>query len=489
MAGVKMEWEDRKVSELCRDSREVGGGDLYIPSRGLHADGYSYMAQAQDRGAAAILAGTQDEVPQGAFSGISIPVIRCRTDAAFLQQLAKWFYRDPSSSMKVFGITGTNGKSTTAWLISQLLTSCGIKCGVLGTLGNGFLPRLWKTTNTTLGPVELERTLARMVREGAAAAAMEVSSIGISEGRVKGIAFEGVGFTNLTRDHLDYHGTMENYFEAKKSLFSTGLPCALNAADEWGRRILGSLKDPQSAFLYSADETTTFSGTERYVRIEQPRFLRDGMQFDLRVGDRVIKPVRTRLMGRFNLENIACAIALLTRCGFDPGELAAALPKARPVTGRMECFRREGRPDIVVDYAHTPDGVEKALEAAREHHPGGRVIAVVGCGGDRDSGKRPLMAIKASVGADEAIFTSDNPRSEDPETIIDDMMMGVAQAANVKRQADRRKAIEEAVAMASPDDVVVICGKGHEDYQIFKDRTIHFSDREIAAQIQGVELD
>lgn len=485
-----MEWEDRKIQDLCRDSREVRPGALYIPVKGLHADGYSFMHKAQEAGAAAILAKAEDQVPDSAFKGIAIPVIRMKgCNAEFMAQFAKWFYRDPSSSLKIFGITGTNGKSTTAWLISQLLTRCGIKCGVLGTLGNGFLPKLWKTTNTTLGPIELERTLCRMLDEGAAAAAMEVSSIGISEGRVKGISFEGVGFTNLTRDHLDYHGTMENYFEAKKSLFMQGLPCALNASDEWGRRILGSLKDPQSAFLYSADESTTFSGTERYVRIEQPRFLRGGMQFDLRVGERVIKRVETRLLGRFNLENIACAIALLARCGYDPEELAAALPKCAPVTGRMECFRAEGHPDIVVDYAHTPDGVEKALEAAREHHPQGRVIAVVGCGGDRDSGKRPLMAIKASVGADLAVFTSDNPRGEDPDTIIDDMMLGVRQAANVERITDRRKAIEHAVSKAGPDDVVVICGKGHEDYQIFKDKTIHFSDREIAAKIQGVELD
>jgi UDP-N-acetylmuramoyl-L-alanyl-D-glutamate--2,6-diaminopimelate ligase len=484
-----MEWEDREVSELVRDSREVVPGALYIPVKGLHADGYSFMAQAQEKGAAAILADTDAKVDGSAFAGITIPVIRCKTTPAFMQQFAKWFYRDPSSSLKLFGITGTNGKSTTAWLVSQILTSCGIKCGILGTLGNGFLPKLWKTTNTTLGPVELERTLARMLREGAAAAAMEVSSIGISEGRIKGLTFEGVAFTNLTRDHLDYHGTMENYFEAKKSLFMDGLPCALNVADEWGRRILGSLKDPQSAFLYSADGTTSFSGTERYIRIEQPRFLRDGMQFDLRVGDRVIKRVRTQLLGRFNLENIACALSLLVRCGYDPDELAAALPKAKPVTGRMECFRREGHPDIVVDYAHTPDGVEKALEAARDHHPQGRVIAVVGCGGDRDSGKRPLMAIKASVGADLAVFTSDNPRSEDPDAIIDDMMLGVKEAHNVKRCTDRREAIELAVKSAGPDDVVVICGKGHEDYQIFKDRTIHFSDREIAAKIQGVKLD
>lgn len=482
-------WPDREISELCRDSRKVSGGALYIPSRGLHANGYEYMREAQEKGAGAILVNTLDHVPDGLFEGITIPVIRYQGDDDFLQSFAKWFYRDPSSSLKLFGITGTNGKSTTTWVISQILTRCGIKCGVIGTLGTGFLPKLDKSSNTTPGPVELERKLSEMLRAGAGAVAMEVSSIGICEGRVKGLTFDGVAFTNLTRDHLDYHKTMENYFEAKKSLFMNNTPCAINIDDPWGRKLFGALKEPASAFLYSTNGKAVFSNSERFLRIEQPKFLKDGTQFDLRVGDHVIKRVKTRLLGSFNLQNIACALSLLIRCGYDPEELAAAIPFVKPVTGRMECFCAEGKPDVVVDYAHTPDGVEKALEAAREHHPDGRVIAVVGCGGDRDSGKRPLMAIKASVGADLAVLTSDNPRSEDPDQIIDEMLMGVAEASNVIRRTDRREAIICAYKSAGPDDVVVICGKGHEDYQIFKDKTIHFSDREIAAELQGVSLD
>lgn len=478
--------QDCEISCLETDSRKVRPGMVFVALRGLHVDGCDYIGKAQEQGAVAYI--YKGEAPtEKQLEGVTIPAIRL-SKSADLARLAKWFYRDPSKHLRLIGITGTNGKSTTTWMIALMLEAMGCKCGVLGTLGTGFLPHLKVSSNTTLDALNLQRQLRQMVDAGATYAAMEVSSIGIDQGRVAGCTFAAEAFTNLTRDHLDYHGTMDNYFAAKKKLFDNEGIKAVNCADDYGRQLLSGLLDDKNTVQFHVGEMEMFCGMNAEVQVVPRKFLPDGieLQVESSFGEGTC---RLPLLGSFNLENFACALSLLLRLGFDMKRLMAAVRALHPVTGRMECFRGEGKPTLVVDYAHTPDGVEKVLRAAREHHPDGRIFVVLGCGGDRDKGKRPLMAIKASVFADHAVFTSDNPRTEDPEAILHDMQRGVSLASNCVFIVDRRKAIEYAFEKAGPDDCVVIAGKGHEDYQIFKDKTVHFSDREIAAELAGVKLD
>ena len=478
---------DVELADLRSDSRSCGKGDVYVPMRGNRFDGFDFIKQAQDAGAAAVLAVSVYPTAQQ-LQGVTIPVLTLPASKK-LADFACWFYRDPSKRLRLIGVTGTNGKSTTTWIIAQLLTALGHKCGVLGTLGNGFLPKLEHTTNTTLAALDLQRTLSHMCDEKAEYAAMEVSSIGICEGRIDGVTFAARAFTNLTRDHLDYHHTIENYYSAKKQLFlGKNAVCAVNIADPYGRRLSGELEDRSGMIAWSARSDAQAAAYGAYLQLSDISYEKDGLRFKAKTASEE-ETLSSALLGGFNAENLACALAVLVKLGFSLKQLAPLLPKVRPVTGRMERFQGEGKPALIVDYAHTPDGVEQVLRAAREHHPRGLVWVVLGCGGDRDTGKRPIMAIKASVFADRAVFTSDNPRSEDPDAILRDMASGVAQADNCVFITDRRKAIEYAFEHAAPEDCIVIAGKGHEDYQIFKDRTIHFADREIAAQLAGVKLD
>lgn len=330
-----------------------------------------------------------------------------------------------------------------------------------------------------------------MVNEGARFAALEVSSIGVCEGRIDGCTFVAGGFTNLTRDHLDYHKTMENYAKAKED-FLRRVPkerLVINVdneqgckyADTFGKCVAYSCKSDfmgsVSSLIYS-----------QYVWIKSVTYKPHGIALEIESTFGSGK-CEIGLLGGFNVENFACALTVLLSMGYDFEKLLRGASKLKPIKGRMECFSAEGKPHIVVDYAHTPDGVEQVLRGVREHHPNGKVFCIIGCGGDRDKGKRPIMAIKASVFSDMAILTSDNPRSEDPESILRDMASGVGEANNVVLIADRRKAIEYAFEKAGPKDCIVIAGKGHEDYQIFKDKTIHFSDREIACELLGVKCD
>ena len=473
--------KDPVFEYLESDSRKVGSKDIFVALCGLHQDGRNFIKKAQEQGASAYIYREEPSAEQ--LDGVSIPGFKL-PEKCSLAHLASWFYEAPSKRLKLVGITGTNGKSTVTWMISQLLNSLGCRCAVIGTLGTGFLPHLEKSSNTTPDALALQRTLYDLVKHGARYAAMEVSSIGIDQGRVDECEFAAVAFTNLTRDHLDYHKNMENYYHAKKRLFSGNEPMAINADDEYGCRLINEIQS-RDVLTYSVEKNGNFRGG---LSVEKVRFCRDGI--DLKVKTPTDSgECHLPLLGSFNVQNFACAMSVALQLKMDFNALLKAVSALRPVTGRMECFRSEGHPALVVDYAHTPDGVEQVLRAAREHHPQGRIFVVLGCGGDRDRGKRPIMAIKASVFADEAVFTSDNPRSEDPEEILHDMQLGVTQASNCVFITDREKAIRYAFDKAGKDDCVVIAGKGHEDYQIFKDKTVHFSDREIAAKLCGVNLD
>ena len=495
-----------------------------------------------------------------------------------LSALAGFIYGEPSKKLRLIGVTGTNGKSTITNLIAQMLNACGHKTALFGTLGYGFLDDLQPSANTTLDAISLQRELAHYVELGADYAVMEVSSIGFCEGRVSGLSFYAGAFSNLSRDHLDYHQTMEEYFQAKLNFLRMIPPTRLviNCAQEVGRRINEAVPNCYTVKLEQPDSDKPLN---QGLSLRRVNFKRQSLELYLNTGNSNTMRTELNLLGAFNAENYAIALGVLLSMGYDYKFLLRITPKLKPITGRMECFSLNSgeKPRLIVDYAHTPDGVEQALRATQAHTAGGRIFVVLGCGGDRDRGKRPLMAMKASVYADYAIFTADNPRSEELARIIDDMIMaigptqeeltlqqslnkanevlaaedkperkhqsyqelqglaqslqadtpeaydelrykyddtivnfaphgtyyhkhaqceglplGLPSADNLERNvlviADRYQAIRYAFEHATKRDSVLIAGKGHEDYQIFKDGTIHFSDREICCELLGIEL-
>jgi UDP-N-acetylmuramoyl-L-alanyl-D-glutamate--2,6-diaminopimelate ligase len=490
--GLKKKVEDIEVLDLEIDSRKIKEGSAFLALKGTRTNGLKYMRSAQEAGAAAILYQEKNPPSDEDLEGITIPVIKIPKDKK-IGLLASWFYDNPSNKIGLIGITGTNGKSTITQLIAQWLSfGMDTKCAVLGTLGFGFLPDLQKSSNTTLDAVTLQKTLYQMVHQGAHYAALEVSSIGAVEGRIDGCTFSAAGYTNLTRDHLDYHKTMENYAEAKLNFLKRVPPkrIVLNVDNEQGikysEELHGCVAYSCKSDFFSSTNSLLFN---RYVWIKSATYKAHSIVIEVESSYGSGK-CEIGLLGGFNVENFACALTVLLNLGFPLDKLLSTASKLKPIKGRMECFTAEHKPHIVVDYAHTPDGVEQVLRGVREHHPDGDIWCVLGCGGDRDKGKRPIMAIKASVFADHAVFTSDNPRTEDPKAILDDMQNGViAEAHNFVCIEDREKAIRYAFEHATEKDCVVIAGKGHEDYQIFKDKTIHFSDREIACKLLGVKCD
>ena len=502
-----------------------------------------------------------------------------------LSALAGFIYGNPSQKLRLIGVTGTNGKSTITNLIAQMLNACGHKTALFGTLGYGFLDDLQPSANTTLDAISLQRELAHYVELGADYAVMEVSSIGFCEGRVSGLTFYAGAFSNLSRDHLDYHQTMEEYFQAKLNFLRMIPPTRLviNCAQEVGRRVNEAVPN---CYTVKLDQPDSDKPLNQGLSLRRVNFKRQSLELYLNTGNSNTMRTELNLLGAFNAENYAIALGVLLCMGYDYKFLLRITPKLKPITGRMECFSLNSgeKPRLIVDYAHTPDGVEQALRATQAHTAGGRIFVVLGCGGDRDRGKRPLMAMKASVYADYAIFTADNPRSEDLARIIDDMIMaigptqeeltvqqsldkanavleatedntganapgagaarsyqelqrlaptlqadtpeaydelrykydhtivnfaphgtyyhkhaqceglplGLPSADNLERNVlvigDRYQAIRYAFEHATKRDSVLIAGKGHEDYQIFKDGTIHFSDREICCELLGIEL-
>ena len=551
-----------------------------------------------------------------------------------LSGLAGFIYGNPSEKLRLIGVTGTNGKSTITNLIAQMLNKCGHKCAVFGTLGYGFVDNLQKSANTTMDAISLQRELASFVEQGADYAVLEVSSIGYCEGRVAGLSFYAGAFSNLSRDHLEYHETMEDYFCSKLNFLRTIPPArlVLNCKNDVGKRYAETISGAYQVNLGLDDVPKSLS---HMLNIKRVSFKPSSLELLINTSEKKTSRTNLNLLGYFNAENYAVALGVLLSMGYDIKHLMRITPELKPITGRMECFSGADKPRLIVDYAHTPDGVEQALKAAQYHNQGeGRIFSIVGCGGDRDSGKRPLMAMKASVYSDYAIFTADNPRSEPLDLIIDDMMMAIdsnaAESAvrkaedlydnlklfvndlivtkkadklgllspnqlskvksaidgtlltevknsfklieqfeqqenaidgfssegvflkaisvfekavaklkevfsfeeyddiriksdksivNVEERADYYEAHKESFAIpamlppasradrnviivhdryqairfafehANKNDCVVIAGKGHEDYQIFPDKTIHFSDREICCELLGIKQD
>ena len=464
-ADTPADWADIAVTGLVSDSRQVGPGVLFAALKGGRHDARQFAGQAVGQGAAAILAeDSESRVIDG------VPVIGVKGLSRKLGSIAAAFHDHPSRAFSVLAVTGTNGKTSTAQLLARASVALGYPAGVLGTLGNGMVGDIAPATHTTPDPVALQGYLARFRDAGARVVAMEASSHGLSQGRLNGVDITTAIFTNLTRDHLDYHGTMEHYRDAKAHLFRwPGLRTAILNADDPVSAHYASVLDPAvTCWDYSLDPSSAASFVAEAIELSL-----QGLRVRCRTPLGVCE-LRSSLLGRFNVSNLLAVLAGLLSLGIPLDDAVTALSRVEPVPGRMECVSGGGKL-AVVDYAHTPDALEKVLLALREHTTG-RLWCVFGCGGDRDPGKRPQMGAIARRLADEVVVTSDNPRSEAPERIIGDILAGIGDAGTVRVIPDRAQAVREALAGAGAGDVVLVAGKGHEDYQEIRGIKHPFSD-------------
>jgi UDP-N-acetylmuramoyl-L-alanyl-D-glutamate--2,6-diaminopimelate ligase len=463
--GAGMQGADPEVTGVAHDSRAVEPGDLFVALVGQRFDGRAFAPAAVERGAVAVAG------PEPAPPGLGVPWIPIEDPRSVLGPLSAMVYGHPDQELILVGVTGTNGKSTVAMLVSAILDVADLPAGFIGTLGYRFRDRTFPGGHTTPEASDLFRTLRQMRDAGARAVAMEVSSHALDMGRAAGAAFDAAVFTNLTRDHLDYHPDMESYFAAKRRLFDQLKPdgrAVVNVEDPYGRRLAAEMPG-----------AVTF-GEGGQVRVQEARMTPAGTLGTL-ITPRGEVPFVTHLLGRYNLLNLLAAAAAAEALGLPHAAVTAALAAQHPIPGRMEPVDR-GQPfPVFVDYAHTDAALDAALRSAREIAGVGKVAVVFGCGGDRDRGKRPLMGRVVGELADLAILTSDNPRSEDPLAILAAIEEGVKASSGPGRRGyrlvpDRREAIREAIASAGPGWAVLIAGKGHEREQIVGDRKIPFSD-------------
>ena len=460
--------------QLVLDSRRVQPGDVFLALPGAQVDGRAYIVDALARGAAAVLA----EAGQKVDAGGTAPVLEVPNLAALAGEVAHLVYGRPSEQLWLCGVTGTNGKTSVSQWIAQAMTAIDCKCGVIGTLGNGFPPALEVSPNTTPDAVTLHSTLARFLREGAVACAMEVSSIGLEQGRTNGAHFDVAVFTNLTRDHLEYHGSMAAYAAAKRRLFDLpGLTGAvINLDDPFGRELAAACAGRMNLLGYTLEVAPDIDrhGDLR-LRAEDVEMTATGVSF--RVRD---VPFSVPVVGRFNVSNLLAVIGALHLGGETLADCAQALTSIKPPPGRMQAVGGNDLPLVVVDYAHTPDALDKVLSTLRgtASARGGRLICVFGCGGDRDPGKRPQMGAIAEQLADVVLLTNDNPRSEDPQAILAAIRAGMRRDCLI--EADRSTAIRQAIHCADRRDVIVLAGKGHEPYQEIAGQRFPFSDLEAA---------
>ena len=478
-AGLIAVPERLMVSDVTADSRAVIPGALFLACRGRTHHGMRFAAEALARGARAVLyetGGPADEVPPapppGAFVG-GVANLSAHAGA-----IADRFFGAPSAQLTVAGITGTNGKTTCAWLLAQALEAAGRPAAYMGTLGFGRPPHLTPTAHTTPDAVSVQRQLALLRALGAECVGMEVSSHALDQHRVSGVRFNTAAFTNLTRDHLDYHGTMEAYGAAKARLFGcAGLAHrVINIDDPFGAALAARAADAR--LIVTTRAAACAPGAAQYVRAL--RVTPDPTGLTIAVDSSFGQAeLAVRLMGEFNVDNSLTVLAVLLAWDVPLGEAVRALGRSRPASGRMEMFGGRGlTPLAIVDYAHTPDALEKALRASRLHCRG-QLRVVFGCGGDRDPGKRPLMGRLAAELADDLIVTDDNPRSEDPARIVADILAGIPHGVPLVVEHDRELAIRLGLSRSGPDDVVLIAGKGHEDYQILGSVRRPFRDQAV----------
>ncbi len=487
MTGIQV-LKDAQVTGVSYDSRTVKSGDLFVAIKGFRFDGHEFLEDALRKGAAAILVEKGRELPQTA-SGVAL----ARDTRLALAMVSAAFYGHPSRKLTVIGVTGTKGKTTTTHLIRNVLRQAGIETGLIGTVHNLVGDEVLPVFHTTPEAPELQALLAQMVSAGCSAVVMEVSSHALVLNRVDQTAFDVAVLTNIGRDHLDFHRSFEDYLDAKKKLFRMlreshpGHPpdrkfAVVNMDDpEWAGFVQVS---PVRCITFGIEKEAMVRGYDISLRPADT-------EFSLAMGGRSLR-VRLSLPGRFNVYNALAAASVAHGMGIDIKTVVAALESSRSVRGRAEVVDEGQAFTVLVDYAHTPDSLENVLEMIRETSRG-QVIVIFGCGGDRDRGKRPLMGKVAATLADYVILTSDNPRSEDPEAIMDEIEAGVMEALrshaggmrikNYRKIVNRFDAIKEGILMARPGDVVLIAGKGHETYQVFKDKIVAFDDVAVARRI------
>lgn len=461
---------DTEITGVNIDSRLIAAGQLFVAMKGTQVDGHQFISKAIEQGAAAVLC---EDIPESVAAGITFVQVTSTEDAA--GKVATLFYGDPSRKLKLVGVTGTNGKTTVATLLYDMFRAMGYKCGLLSTVCNYIEDEAIAADHTTPDPIELNQLLHRMVEAGCEYAFMECSSHAIAQRRISGLSFVGGIFTNLTRDHLDYHKTFENYRNAKKSFFD-GLPktafAITNADDRNGMIMVQNTK--ATVKTYSTRVAADFKGKLLECHFEGMYLEIDGRE------------VGVQFIGKFNVSNLLAVYGAAVMLGKRPEDVLVVLSTLHSVRGRLEPIHCAAGYTAIVDYAHTPDALANVLNAIHEVLDGkGKVITVCGAGGNRDKGKRPLMAQEAVRQSDKVIITSDNPRFENPQDIINDMLEGLnsRQREKVLSIVDRREAIRTACMLAHKGDVVLIAGKGHEDYQEIQGVKHHFDDREVVEQL------
>jgi len=461
---------DRAVESIAYDSRRVQRNGLFVALRGEKNDGHEFIGQAIENGASVIVAEREEKNPRATC----LLVENTRTALA---DLAATFYGLPARRLKLAAVTGTNGKTTTTFLIKHICEKAGLRCGLIGTVRYEIGERVLPAARTTPESLDLQELLAQIANAGCRAAAMEVSSHALTQERVRGLEWDVAVFTNLTQDHLDYHGTMENYFESKAKLFAQlaqqkkRKPIAVvNMDDHYGEQLLDKIDTKISVITFGMGVRADFRASN--YRME---FGGTSYQLDAR-GKSYL--VRLPLIGRFNVANSMAALAAANALGLNLREAVLSLGKSPQVPGRLEMVPAKRQFQVFVDYAHTPDALLNVLKTLRQLEPG-RLIVVFGCGGDRDRQKRPLMGRIADQNADYSIITSDNPRKEDPNAIISEIEKGFGSDC-YEKVTGRAEAIVRAIAVAQPRDIILIAGKGHETYQEFADHTVPFDDIQVA---------
>ena len=468
---------DCEISGLCVDSRKVQAGDLFIAYPGVNYDGREHIAQALECGAVAIIQ-QADQIAIANEKPLTINLPACK-DKVF--DMAANFYGQPHKQIEFIGVTGTNGKTSVTQLTAQLLTKLGKKVATFGTLGAGIYPGLQSYGLTTPDPTVLMKKLDEFRKAEVDIVVMEVSSHGLDQARVKNIPFTTAIFTNLSRDHLDYHKTMQAYGEAKKKLFK--MPevknVIVNADDQFSNEIISKLNSQVVHHSFGVN-----AGDIQATHCEANT---NGTSFDLSIDNENFN-INTQLLGAYNIYNLLAAITAVKSMGYENQLIIEAIPGLTSIAGRMEVVDPNEKPTVIVDYAHTPDALQNVLQSIRELCKG-EIICVFGCGGDRDKGKRPLMARVAQQYADQVFVTSDNPRTEDPQAIIDDILKGFSNDMKPEVMQDRKLAISCAIAYAKNDDVVVIAGKGHETYQIIDKTVDYFNDAQEARIALGLQIE
>jgi UDP-N-acetylmuramoyl-L-alanyl-D-glutamate--2,6-diaminopimelate ligase len=470
------------ISGLTLDSRQVQKGDLFFACQGTVFDGRLFIDEAIERGAHAVLVETDDDAISLSFKN-HVPLIPIRHLAHKISAIAACFYHHPAQSMQIIGVTGTNGKTSCTHFLAAALQQLAMPCGVIGTLGNGIYGTIKPSGLTTPDAVTVQKLCAEFLAQEVKHVAMEVSSHSLSQGRVEAISFLVGVFTNLTRDHLDYHGTMDAYGAAKKRLFEelSTQYAVINNDDPFGRELIATLPHKKNMIAYGMQKSKLVDSVfAEHIKLEHG------------ISAHVITPwgegeLQTSLIGQFNLNNLLAVLAVLGILKIPLLTALKCLNNLMPVPGRMEVVSNKEQPLVVVDYSHTPDALEKALQALRPHCSG-QLYCVFGCGGDRDKGKRPLMAAIAERYADHVIVTDDNPRTEDPEQIVKDIMRGFIHPENIIIQHDRSKAIYNSIQCAKRGDCVLVAGKGAETYQQIGNIKIPFSDVEQVREIFNARL-